>query len=262
MKLFVRELGSGPPVIILHGLFGMSDNWMTISKRFSENGFHVFAPDLRNHGQSPHSEEWNFKTMAEDVFELMVDRKIIRPVVIGHSLGGKVAMQMILMHAEQFAGLVISDIAPKKYPVFHSNIISALNEVKIEILSSRKEAEQFLSQKINDNATLQFILKNIYWKETAAGKVLSWRFNLEVISKRIENASEEIHFSRSIKLPALMLRGDRSDYVTDNDISEFKKIFPLAEAVTIKNSGHWIHAEQPEEFFEVVTSFLKRISFL
>src|SRR5262249_47767635 len=241
------ESGSGSPLIILHGLFGMSDNWMTMTKRFSENQFHVFVPDLRNHGQSPHSEEWNFQVMAEDVFESMRDENITHPVLIGHSLGGKVAMQMVAMHPEKFSGLVVSDIAPKKYPVVHANIISALNAVKIETLSSRKEAEQILSRKISDNATLQFLLKNIYWKETASEKVLSWRFNFEVISEKIENGSEEILFPRVINLPALLLRGERSDYVSDKDISDFKKTFPHAEAVTIKNSGHWIHADQPEE---------------
>ena len=115
MKLFVRELGTGAPVIILHGLFGMSDNWMTLAKRFSGNRFHIFVPDLRNHGQSPHSDEWNFQIMAEDILELMQDRNITRPVIIGHSLGGKVAMKMTLMHPEKFSGLVVSDIAPKKY---------------------------------------------------------------------------------------------------------------------------------------------------
>jgi esterase len=204
MKLFVRESGAGSPLIILHGLFGMSDNWITMSKRFSENGFHVLVPDLRNHGQSPHSDEWNFKAMAEDVFELMRDKNIARAAVIGHSLGGKVAMQMAAMQAQKLSALVVADMASRKYPVVHGSIIAALNEVKIESLSSRKEAEEMLSKKINDTATLQFLLKNIYWKEAPEGKVLSWRFNLEVISKKIENGSEEIHFHGTINLPALL----------------------------------------------------------
>lgn len=258
MKLFVRESGSGTPLIILHGLFGMSDNWMTMAKRFAENNFHVFAADLRNHGQSPHSEEWNFKIMAEDVFELVQDKNISNASVIGHSLGGKVAMQMAAMQPDKLSAMVVADMAPKKYPVLHSSIIAALNEVKIETLSSRKEVEEILSKKINDTATLQFLLKNIYWKETVLGKVLVWRFNFEVISKNIENGSEAIHFPGTVNIPALLLRGEHSDYVTDKDITDFKKIFPFAEAVTIKNSGHWIHADQPEEFFNVVNAFLKK----
>lgn len=259
MKLFVRESGSGSPLIILHGLFGMSDNWMTMAKRFSENQFHVLATDLRNHGQSPHSEEWNFKVMAEDVFELMQDKNISAAAVIGHSLGGKVAMQMAAMQPEKLSALVVVDMTPKKYPVVHGSIISALNEVKIETLSSRKEAEEILSQKIKDIATLQFLLKNIYWNETASGKMLAWRFNLDVISKKIENGSEEIRFPETIDLPALLLRGEHSDYVTDEDLTDFKKTFLNSEAVTIKNSGHWIHADQPEEFFNVVMAFLKGV---
>jgi len=259
MKLFVRESGTGLPLIILHGLFGMSDNWMTMSKRFSESGFYVLATDLRNHGQSPHSEEWNFQVMAEDIFELMQDKNISTASVIGHSLGGKVVMQMATMQPQKLSALVVADMAPKKYPVVHGSIITALNEIKIETLSSRKEAEEALSKRINDTATLQFLLKNIYRKETATGKVLSWRFNLAVISKKIENGSEEIQFPSTVNIPALLLRGEHSDYVTDKDISEFKKIFPLAEAVTVKNSGHWIHADQPEEFFTVANNFLKKV---
>ena len=259
MKLFFRESGSGPPIIILHGLFGMSDNWMTMAKRFSENGFHALAPDLRNHGQSPHSDDWNFKTMSEDVFELMSDKRLNRPVLIGHSMGGKVAMEMAAADAEKFSGIVVSDIAPRKYPVVHGSIVSALNSLKIETLSSRKEVEEILSKKINDAATLQFLLKSVYWKETPAGKVLSWRFNLEVISKKIEASGEKIDFSKTINMPALMVRGEFSDYVSDEDIAAFKKVFSLAQAVTIKNSGHWIHADRPEEFFETVIAFLKRV---
>lgn len=257
MKLFIRESGSGQPLIILHGLFGMSDNWMTMAKRFAENGFHVLVPDLRNHGQSPHSEEWNFKVMAEDVFELMNDKNIARATIIGHSLGGKVALQMAVMQSQKLSALVVVDMAPRQYPVVHGSIISALNEVKIETLSSRKEAEEILSKRINDNATLQFLLKNIYWKETAEGKVLAWRFNLDVISRKIENGSEAIRFTGTLTLPALLLRGQHSDYVSDKDLTAFKKIFPVAKTVTIKNSGHWIHADQPEEFFNAVNTFLK-----
>lgn len=259
MKLFFRESGSGSPLIILHGLFGMSDNWMTMAKRFSENGFHVFVPDLRNHGQSPRSEEWDFNVMAEDVFELMQDKNINRASIIGHSLGGKVAMQMTVMQPRKLSALVASDITPRKYPVVHGNIISALDEVKIETLSSRKEAEEILSKKIDDTATLQFLLKNIYWNEAGEGKMLSWRFNLDVISKKIENGSEAIHFPGSINIPALLLRGEHSGYVSEKDISDFKKIFPLAESATVKGSGHWIHADRPEEFFNIVNAFLKKI---
>jgi esterase len=174
MKLFVRESGPGSPLIILHGLFGMSDNWMTMAKRFAENNFHVFAADLRNHGQSPHSDDWNFPVMAEDVFELMQDKNLNQAAVIGHSLGGKVAMQMAATQPQKLSTLVVVDMAPKKYPVVHGSIISALNETKIETLSSRKEAEEILSKKIKDTATLQFLLKNIYWKEDGERKVLSW----------------------------------------------------------------------------------------
>src|SRR5690349_5753210 len=116
MKLFARESGSGTPLIILHGLFGMSDNWMTMAKRFAENNFHVFAADLRNHGQSPHSDEWNFKIMAEDIFELMEDKNMSSAAVIGHSLGGKVAMQMAAIQPQKLSALVVSDIAPRQYP--------------------------------------------------------------------------------------------------------------------------------------------------
>ncbi|MBK5285757.1 MAG: alpha/beta fold hydrolase [Bacteroidia bacterium] len=260
MKLFFREYGAGKPAIILHGLFGMSDNWMTMAKRLSENDFHVITPDLRNHGQSPHSEEWDYVWMADDVFELMDAEKIINPVVIGHSLGGKVAMQMVSKQQEKFSGIVVADIAPKKYPVMHGSILSALRELNLQSLSSRKEAEQILSQKITDNATLQFLMKNIFRKDVNEKKLLSWRFNLEVISEKIDAIGNEIMFRSPVELPAMFIRGERSDYVTDSDFLTVKKAFPAAELITIKNSGHWIHAEQPDNFFTIVSEFLNTFS--
>src|SRR5258705_23278 len=145
MKLIFRHYGKGKPVIILHGLFGMSDNWMTMSKRLAENNFHVIVPDLRNHGQSPHSEEWDYASMSRDVFELMAAEKIVQPVLIGHSMGGKVAMQMVSEQPEKFAGVVVVDIGPKAFPVMHGEILSALNVLSKQIPFARVKAEAFFS---------------------------------------------------------------------------------------------------------------------
>ena len=257
MKLFFRHYGKGKPVIILHGLFGMSDNWVTMAKRIAENNFHVIVPDLRNHGQSPHSEEWDYASMSRDVFELMAAEKIIQPVLIGHSMGGKVAMQMVSEHQEKFSGVVVVDIAPKAFPVMHGEILSALNVLSKQIPFARIKAEDFLFRRISDPATVKFLLKNLYWKTGDDGKIfLWWRFNLKTITKKISNIGQEILFPKPIKIPSLFIRGERSDYITDDDFTFIKNHFRGAKLVTINNSGHWVHAENPDEFLLSVLKFL------
>ena len=260
MKLFFREYGAGKPVIILHGLFGMSDNWMTIAKRLADNNFRVIVPDLRNHGQSPHAEEWDYKIMSHDVFELMENEKISRPVIIGHSMGAKVAMQMAAMHQEKISALVLVDMAPKAYPIQHAKILAVLNELVKQGPFTRNKAEQLLFRRIHDAATVKFLLKNLYWKSDDKGGIgLSFRFNLKVITQRIKSMGVEITFQAPVKLPALIIRASNSEYVTNEDITTFKKSFLKAKAVTIKDSGHWVHADKPEEFIEVILAFIKLV---
>lgn len=258
MKLFFREYGKGKPVIILHGLFGMSDNWMTIAKQLSEYSFRVIVPDLRNHGQSPHSDEWDYESMCDDVFELMEKKKILSPVIIGHSMGGKVAMQMVAQQEKKISGLVVVDMAPKAYPVLHASILSVLNELNKSAPFTRNKAEQLLFRRIHDAATVKFLLKNLYWKtDTKGGIALAFRFNLKGITANIKNMGVAISFPQALKTSALFVRGEKSDYFTVADFSSLKKYFSKAKSVTIENAGHWVHADNPESFLSEIIKFLK-----
>jgi pimeloyl-ACP methyl ester carboxylesterase len=257
MKLFFREYGKGKPIIILHGLFGMSDNWMTMAKRFSDYSHRVIVPDLRNHGQSPHAEAWDYETMAKDVLALMESEKIEAPVIIGHSMGGKVAMQMAAHHQKKISALVIVDMAPKAYPVLHTSILSVLNELNKSAPFTRNKAEQLLFRRIHDAATVKFLLKNLYWKtDDKGGIALAFRFNLKVITSKIKNMAAAITFPHNIKTPVLFVRGEKSDYLAEKDFIIIKKHFSKAKLVTVKHAGHWVHAENPEGFLREVLEFL------
>lgn len=254
MKLHFKKQGTGQPLIILHGLFGSLDNWQTLGKHFAEN-FTVYLVDQRNHGQSPHSDEWNYQVMADDLNEFISDQNINNPIVLGHSMGGKTAMLFAVQKPDNLDKLIVADMAPKRYEPHHHQILKALLAVDLDKISSRKEAEDILSEYIKDFGTKQFLLKNLYWKDVE-NKKLAWRFNLNAISKNIEAVGEGIEINKSINnLPALFIRGGKSDYVTENDYGLIKEIFPDAEIKTIEDAGHWLHAEAPEEFYKIVFQF-------
>jgi len=260
MKLFCRKYGKGKPIIILHGLFGMSDNWMTMAKRLADNSFHVFVPDLRNHGQSPHTEEWDYESMSDDVFELMDAYKIVSPVIIGHSMGGKVAMQMAAKHPKKISALVVVDMAPKAYPVLHASILSVLNDLNKSTPFTRNKAEQLMFRRIHDASTVKFLLKNLYWKTDSKGGIaLAFRFNLKVITAKIKNMGDAISFPHTVKIPVLFVRGEKSDYLTQADLPGVKKCFSKAKFVTIDNAGHWVHSENPDGFLSEILKFLKAL---
>jgi esterase len=254
MKLFFRKLGEGQPMIILHGLFGQSDNWQTLAKQFAEK-YQVYTVDLRNHGHSPHSDEWNYSVMSADLFELINDNDLKEVILIGHSLGGKVAMQLALDHPEKLSKLIVADMAPKYYPPHHDKIIAGLKSIDFDLIKTRKEADEQLSKYINDFGTKQFLLKNLYWKDE---NKLAWRFNLNAIAKNIEAVGET--FATDAKqciLPTLFLRGERSKYILDEDVPQIEKLFPHYELKTIAAAGHWIHADQPKAFYDAVIDFIK-----
>jgi pimeloyl-ACP methyl ester carboxylesterase len=257
MKLAFREFGSGQPLIILHGLFGQSDNWNTLAKRFGENGFHVFTLDQRNHGLSPHSNEWTYEAMADDLKEFIFDHNLKDPILLGHSMGGKTVMFFALRQAlgdNSVKKIIIVDIAPRAYESHHDSVLKALNAVDFSKIKTRKEAEEIMNEYIGDFGTKQFLLKNIYWKDNA-NNVMDWRFNLKVIDRDYSNVGVEVPNSSS-DVETLFIRGERSNYISDSDLSDIGKHFPNYKLVTIKDSGHWIHAEKPNEFFEDVMNFI------
>ena len=186
MKLAYRKLGTGKPLFILHGLFGSADNWQTIGKYFAEY-FTVYFIDQRNHGQSPHSDEWNYEYMSEDLNELMQDDGLEKVNIIGHSMGGKTAMHFTVRHPEKVEKLVVVDIGPKKYPVTNQFVVDAIEQFNPQEVKSRKEADEIMSHYIEDIGTRQFLLKNLYWDDN---QKLQWKFNYDVIKKNIKNVSD------------------------------------------------------------------------
>src|ERR1035437_8732674 len=244
MKLFYRKLGQGKPLFILHGLFGLSDNWATVGKMLAEF-FEVYLIDLRNHGNSPHSNEWTYSAMTNDIRELMDDLQISKQILIGHSLGGKVAMQFASMYPEKLEKLIVVDMAPKDYPENQFGFIKKLLKINLPEMQSRKEAEIQLNTIIKDWATVQLLLKNIQWNEE---NKLAWKFNLKAIVENQNKIGETFSMKNKINTPTLFIRGEKSKYVLGEDITEIKKIFSNAEFKTIKGAGHWVHADQPEGF--------------
>lgn len=252
MQLHYRSMGEGSPLIILHGVFGTSDNWQSFGKAISAK-YKVFLVDLRNHGNSPHSSTFDYASMAADLKEFIEEHHLGKPVIMGHSMGGKVVMSFAASNPDSFEKMIVVDIAPKYYPPHHQKILEGLSAVKIDTIESRKEAEEQLSAYIDDAGVRQFLLKNL--KRDDNGQ-FAWKLNLPVVKEKMENIGMALDIDTEIKKPALFIRGDQSKYVLDEDKEHIRKLFPLAQIITIKDAGHWIHAEQPEALYETVTRFL------
>jgi len=256
MKLAFREFGQGQPLIILHGLFGQSDNWNTLAKQFGDAGFRVFTIDQRNHGLSPHSEEWSYEVMADDLKEFIDFHNLQNPILLGHSMGGKTVLFFELLHPNITLKNIVVDIAPRAYEPNHQDVLDALEAVDFSNINTRKDAEAILGNYILDFGTKQFLLKNIYWREDET-KQMDWRFNLKVISQKINSIGIELPFFMSAK-PLLFIRGQKSNYINDADIIDLENRFANSKVDTILNSGHWVHAEQPDAFFNSVLKFISK----
>lgn len=253
MKLFYREEGGdGPNVVILHGLFGSSDNWLPQARMLAEDA-HVYLVDLRNHGQSPHSNDFNYGAMADDVAEFIDAERISSPVLLGHSMGGKTAMTLALRNPDLPSGIVVIDIAPRSYPDQHDRIVEGLLALRPAELKTRQDADEALSSYVPEPAVRQFLLKNLK-RETSGG--FSWKMNLDVISRNISEVGKEVENGTSFPRPALFVRGAQSPYVTDDDLNGIRKLFPAARLETL-DTGHWIQAEKPRELVDLVKSFIE-----
>ena len=253
MKLFFRELGQGKPIIILHGLFGSSDNWLTQAKLFAPN-YKVFSVDQRNHGQSPHSDDFDYSFMVADLNEFIQDKRISDPVIIGHSMGGKTAMNFALAHPDTISKLVVVDISPKAYNLEHYTIVEGLKAIPIDKLSSRNEADDVLSQHVPEPDVRQFLLKNLQRKSTGG---FSWKINLPIIANKLSNVGVDLQFPGQFEKPTLFIRGAKSKYVRDDDWKRITEIFPAAQLQTM-DTGHWVQAEKPQEFADVVMQWLSK----
>lgn len=255
MELHFREMGQGQPLLILHGLFGSSDNWLTIAKQLAED-YHVFLIDQRNHGQSPHSEEWNYTVMANDIADFCMQHQLENIYIVGHSMGGKTVMKMAELFPQTIQKMIVIDIAPRYYPVHHHQILSALKSINFEEVISRKQAEDILQKSIEDIGTRQFLLKNIYW--ISDGK-LAWRFNLDVISNLIEIVGEatpsDVH--KLCNIETLFIKGEKSAYIKLDDELSIQQQYPNSKVITILNAGHWVHAENPVALHAAMLNFFE-----
>lgn len=253
MNLNYKTFGQGPPLIILHGLFGMLDNWQTVAKQLAED-YTVFIIDQRNHGKSPHDDEFNYEIMAEDLYEFMDDNWIYKAHLLGHSMGGKTVMQFAMMYEEMVDKLIIVDIAPKKYEGNHQNIFDALFSFNPKDVKSRKEADILLKKYISEFGVRQFLLKNLYRDKTGG---YQWKMNLSVIYNNYKNILDTITTDSTFDKPVLLLRGEQSNYISEEDITNIKVFFPNSIVNTIANTGHWVHADAPNVLLEQVQTFLK-----
>ncbi|QYA24325.1 alpha/beta fold hydrolase [Gramella sp. MT6] len=253
MELHSTILGEGKPFLILHGFLGMSDNWKTLGKQFAKDGFQVHLIDQRNHGKSPHSDDFSYELMAKDIKEYCDTKNLKSIILLGHSMGGKTAMLAACKNEDLVEKLIVVDIAPKYYAPHHQQILKGLTALDEAKLTSRGDAEDFLKEYIPETGVRLFLLKNLYWKTK---KQLSLKLNLDVLKENIENIGEALPVDKSYQGPALFVKGENSDYIKPEDETDIKRQFPFAEIQEIKNAGHWVHAENMEDFYEAVVRFV------
>lgn len=251
MNLFFREAGNGTPLIILHGLFGSSDNWYSLSKVFSEK-FRVFTVDQRNHGQSPHTADHNYNVLTSDLEEFVQQHKLEKPIILGHSMGGKIAMNFAIKNPTLLSKLIVVDIIPKTYPVHHDSIIEGLTSIQLASLTSRTDADKQLQEFVPDSGTRQFLLKSLTRKEEGG---FEWRINLPALSANIEAMGSGLVFDGRFNGPTLFIKGASSSYYKPGDEGTVARYFPNTKWVTLE-TGHWVQAEKPKEFAETVLTFL------
>lgn len=257
MQLFYRTYGKGKPFIILHGLFGLSDNWVSFAKKIAELGFRVYVLDQRNHGRSPHSPNFNYLALVDDLFEFIDEHELEDAVILGHSMGGKVAMRFALENPDYLSKLIVVDISLRQYPPrdYHQKVIRAMKKVDFSNIKNRRDVEAILAEDIDSQRIRQFIMKNLYRK----GKnELAWRMCLDAIANNLDEMFDGIVPENPLEKPTLVVRGGKSDYVLDSDLPLLKEAFPRSTIRTIPNATHWVHAEAPRLFYKYVVEFLKK----
>ncbi len=253
MELFHQHYGEGHPLILLHGLFGMSDNWVSLARKMADD-FSVHVIDQRNHGRSGQHNVFNYEAMVDDLLEFLETHEIESTYLLGHSMGGKTAMQFALDYPEKVDKLIVADISADEYNHKHDLIIEAMLLVDLEKFSTRSEVETELKKSIDSSRIRQFLLKNLYWKDRSS---LGWKANLEVILENLPEIFRALDAPIPFNKPSLFLRGSESPYITQKHIPRIKKLFPKSRIETIEGASHWLHAEKPAEFYDYVTQFLK-----
>ena len=252
--LYSKIEGSGKPFVILHGFLGMSDNWKTLGTQYSENGFEVHMLDLRNHGRSVQSDEFNYQLMVNDVVEYCEEKNLNSIYLLGHSMGGKVAMFTATQFPDLVEKLIVADIGVKYYKPHHDEILNGLSAVDFSKKPSRSDVEEILTPFIPDFGTRQFLMKSLYWKEKDQ---LAFRFNLNAFVANKDVIGDALSEDAIFTKPTLFLKGANSNYILDSDLVEIKYHFPKAELEIISNAGHWLHAENAKDFYDKTMQFLQ-----
>lgn len=254
MDLFYKQYGENrPPLVILHGLLGASGNWHTLSRSVFSDVATVYTVDQRNHGRSPHADRFDYPAMAEDVRALIQQEAGGSATVLGHSMGGKTAMQLALTHPDVVDRLIIADMAPRAYPPHHRPLIRALQALDLAAYDSRSAIDDALADDVPAYPIRQFLLKNLDYDD---GRY-TWQMNLDVIAEKYDHINAPITSDRTFSKPTLVLRGEHSDYVTEADVQHIRTLFPNAESVTLPGAGHWVHADAPDAFASAVVDFLE-----
>src|SRR5215831_12464684 len=253
MNLHFEVVGEGRPVVILHGLLGSADNWRSMSRRLGAH-YQVFALDLRNHGRSPRSGILDYDVMVADVREFMGQLALRRIVLLGHSMGGKVAMQFAIEYSEQVDRLIVVDIAPKAYEPSQRYLLKAMRSLDLSRYKSA-DVDAVLAPEVSSESLRQFLIKNLARDENGR---LRWKMHLEAIDRNYDKLLRGLGAERSFNKPTLFIRGGRSNYIEDDDALLIRQMFLQAEIATLPKAGHWVHVDAPEEFFQTVLNFLNR----
>jgi pimeloyl-ACP methyl ester carboxylesterase len=249
--LFARQIGAGEPVLILHGLLGSSDNWITVARKLAAF-YTVFSLDLRNHGRSFQSDHFDYPAMADDVLAFIDQQDLKTVAIIGHSMGGKTAMQFAYLYPERLKKLVVVDIAPKAYPPHNLNAVDALLNLNLATISRLTQADEQLQPAIPDISERMSHLKNL---KRGPDGTYYWQVNLSAIRKNypfISNAVDDGSYTQS----CLFIRGVNSDYIQDADWDDVLECFPRARLITLPNAGHWVHIQSREVFVNKVLDYL------
>jgi pimeloyl-ACP methyl ester carboxylesterase len=254
MILHSNIIGEGQPFVILHGFLGMGDNWKTLAKQFSESNFEVHLVDQRNHGRSFHDDEFDYELMVEDVKHYCDEKQLNDIVLLGHSMGGKTAMLFATMCPQLVKKLIVADISPRYYPIHHDAILEGLSSLDFTEIKSRGQADKALSNYVPEMGTRLFLLKNLFWVEKGQ---LGLRINLPVLKENVSEVGEALPAYATFQKETLFLRGDRSEYIGEQDTAIINRHFSNSTIQTIVNAGHWLHAENPKDFYKAVIDFIQ-----
>jgi pimeloyl-ACP methyl ester carboxylesterase len=256
IKLNFKKYGEGATnLIILHGFLGSLDNWHTLASDWGKSGLNVYVLDQRNHGKSPHTDTHTIADMVNDLYNFMQQSHIDKAIILGHSMGGKVAMQFALSYPMHTQKLIVADMSPRAYKHGHDDVFNAIKSVELSHLQSRKEAEESMKPFLGDFGTRQFVLKNLERSEEGG---YIWKFNFETLYKDYENILLETHANNKYNGPVLFIKGGLSLYIREHDDGMIKNLFPHAELAIIEEAGHWLHAEKPKAFYDLVLNFIIR----